>query len=116
MSTTDRPPPELAWTLRLLAGICLFGAWNYIALGIRAQSPDDYWLGVAFAAEAVGLLRRLHWARVCGLFALAFAGAWILWEQSRSALTIGSTLVTGATLLAAWFLARHPQHFARSWW
>lgn len=116
MKPAARPPPALTWTLRLLAGACLFGAWNYVALGIRIQSPDDYWLGIAFAAEALGLLRRVHWARACGLFALAFAAAWIFWEQTRSTPTVGSALAAGATLLAAWFLARHPQHFVRSWW
>lgn len=109
-------PPLAAWTLRLLAGTCLFGAWVYVGHALRVQSPDDYWIGIAFAAEAWGLLRRLNWARACGLLGLAFATAWSVWEQSRSGATVGGALTVGAGLLAAWVLARHPQQFARRWW
>lgn len=116
MKETAASPPLLAWTLRLLAGTCLFAAWIYVGAAIRLQSPDDYWLGIAFAGEAVGLLRRLHWARGFGLLGLAFLGAWGFWEQARAEATVGSALALGASLLAALVLARHPRHFQRRWW
>lgn len=104
------------WTLRLLAGGCLFGAWAYISHAIRVQSPDDYWFGIAFAGEAWGLLRRLNWARGFGLLGLAFATAWSIWEQSATGATVGGALTVSGGMLAAWILARHPQHFSRRWW
>jgi hypothetical protein len=116
MSGADSPSPALDWTVRLLAGGCLFGAWTYISFAIRAQSPDDYWLGIALAGEAVGLLRRLHWARVSGLLGLAFAAAWGFSELLRAGATVGNTLALGGSLLAALVLARHPQHFPNRWW
>lgn len=116
MTAAAGTPALLAWTIRLLAGVCLFGAWTYISYAIRAQSPDDYWIGIALAGEAVGLLRRLYWARVFGLLGLAFAGAWSFWEQIQAGATVGNTLAAGAALLAAFLLARHPQHFQHRWW
>lgn len=116
MTASPPSPVPLAWTLRLLAGGCLFGAWSYIGHAIRVQSPDDYWFGIALAGEALGLLRRLSWARLFGLLGLAFAVAWIITEQSRSGATVGGALAVSAGLLAAWVLARYPQHFSRRWW
>lgn len=116
MSEAAEPPLLLAWTVRLLAGGCLFGAWMYITFAIRAQSPDDYWLGIAFAGEAVGLLRRLQWARIFGLLGLALAGGWGFLEINRTGATVGHALALGAALLAAFLLARHSRHFQRRWW
>lgn len=116
MTGTPETPFLLALTIRLLAGTCLFGAWMYVSFALRVQSPDDYWMGIALAGEAVGLLRRLHWARVFGLLGLAFAGAWSFWEQTRIGATVGNTLAVGAALLAAFLLARYPKHFQHRWW
>lgn len=116
MTAASPPSVLLSWTVRLLAGACLFGAWTYISFAIRAQSPDDYWIGIALAGEAVGLLRRLHWARVFGLLGLAFAAAWSFSELTRIGATVGNTLAVGTALLAAFFLARNPQHFQHRWW
>lgn len=115
--TEPAPPSQLLdWTVRLLAGGCLFGAWTYIAFAVRAQSPDDYWIGVALAGEAVGLLRRVYWARVFGLLGLALAAAWGLSELIRAGATVGNALTLGAALLAALLLARHPRQFQNRWW
>lgn len=99
-----------------MAGGCLFGAWVYIRYAIAAQSPDDYWIGIAFLGEAWGLLRRLNWARGFGLLGLALVLAWSLWLQSTGGATVGSALCLAFGLLAAWMLARHPQYFTRRWW
>lgn len=116
MSEAGPVPRALAWTLRLLAGGCFFAAWLYFGWAFRLQSTDDYWFGVAFAGEAVGLLRRLSWARGFGLIGLAFGIAWSFWEQTQVGATVGGVLLAGGGLPAAWVLARYPQHFSRRWW
>lgn len=102
--------------MRLLAGTCLFAAWLFLSTAFREQDPDAYWMGVAFAGEAFGLLRRLQWARVFALLGLALAAGWLLWQGSREGATVGGTLAMGAALLAGWCLARHPDAFTRRWW